>query len=487
MQNIDNRKKRSKGFAIILTTLTLTVTLPLVGLGFDVSTLYLIKSKLQAASDSAALAGARSLSQGATESAQEANAQITAQSFFRGNFPTGYWHSAGAGASVSIDSTSVPNYRTVTVYSTVTAPLYFLRVLHQESSTINVMSQAGRRDVMMMVVLDRSNSMNQIVSGAGLSACTIMRTDAAAFLNYFAPGRDQIGLVVFSGSTFVYPPTTSFTTPDANGNSLPSLIASITCEGSTSTAEALALAYKQITTVNSTTRENVVMLMTDGLPTGITGNFINLRSHPGTCASANAPFIGVYAGGTNNGSMFPGAALGLSQDIALTPANANDVHIANDTGCNFANDEWTAYEDLKSLPTADVWNNATEGPYTSESPTYGAPANLTELQTAQGAVYAAINTSDNMATAIRKDVTLKPTIYTIGLSGDGAMDQQPDPLLLMKMANDPNMAGVNSTGLMFYNQQVSQPQGMFANAPDASQLAVAFDTIARQISIRLSR
>ena len=59
MQNIDNRKTRSRGIAIILTTLTLTVTLPLAGLGFDVGTLYLIKSKLQAAADSAALAGAR--------------------------------------------------------------------------------------------------------------------------------------------------------------------------------------------------------------------------------------------------------------------------------------------------------------------------------------------------------------------------------------------------------------------------------------------
>ena len=147
MQQLNNRTKRSKGFAIVLTTLTLTITLPLVGLGFDVSTLYLIKSKLQAASDSAALAGARALSQGANESAQEASAQTTAQSFFSGNFPTGYWNSTSASASVSIDSTSTPNYRTVTVYATVTAPLYFLRVLNQQASNINVMSQAGRRDV----------------------------------------------------------------------------------------------------------------------------------------------------------------------------------------------------------------------------------------------------------------------------------------------------------------------------------------------------
>jgi Mg-chelatase subunit ChlD len=487
MQNLRNRNKSSRGVAIVLTTLSLSVTLPLVGLGFDVTTLYLIKSKLGAAADSAALAGARALAQGSTEAAQEANAQSTAQTFFSGNFPTGYWHSSAASATVSVNSTSTPNYRTVIVNATVQAPLYFLRIFNQQSSTINIMSQAGRRDVMMMLVLDRSNSMNQIVAGTGLSACTIMRTDAAQFVNNFAPGRDQIGLVVFSGSTYVYPPTINFTTPDANGNTIPSLISNIVCDGSTSTAEALYWAYHWIQNVNSTTRSNVVMLMTDGLPTGVTGNFINYRQKPNSCDSSGAAFYGVYGGGLSNGSMFPGAALGISVDTQPTLANAGDVAISNDTGCVFAGNEWKAYEDLTQLPSTDYFGNSTVGNYTVQSPSYGSATNLNDLQNAQGAVYAAINAADNQATAIRTNAVLKPTIYTIGLAGDGAVDQQPDPLLLMKMANDPNMVGVNSTGLSFYNQQLGQPQGLFANAPDASQLAVAFDTIARQISIRLSQ
>ena len=74
MQNRINRRRRSKGIAIILTTLTMAVTLPLVGLGFDVGTLFLIKSKLSAAADSAALAGTRALSQGSTPAAQTASA-----------------------------------------------------------------------------------------------------------------------------------------------------------------------------------------------------------------------------------------------------------------------------------------------------------------------------------------------------------------------------------------------------------------------------
>ncbi len=390
MQNLSTRKKRSKGIAIVLTTLTLTVTLPLVGLGFDVSTLYLIKSKLGAAADSAALAGARALAQGSNESAQEANALTAAQSFFSGNFPAGYWRTTGSSASVSVDGTSTPNYRTVTVTATVQAPLYFLRVFNQQTSTINVTSQAGRRDVMMMVVLDRSNSMNQIVAGTGQSACTIMKADAANFVGDFAPGRDQIGLVVFSGSTFVYPPTTSFTTPDASGNDVPSLISSITCQGSTSTAEALHWAYNQIQTVNSTTRANIIMLMTDGLPTGITGNFWNYRSNM-NCGSA--PLVGVFAGGTVNGNMFPGGSLGLSVHLQATLASANDITIANDAGCNFASYEGNVSQDIASLPTQDIFQNSTQG-YTVQSPAYNyQAANLSDVTNAQGAVYAAINAS----------------------------------------------------------------------------------------------
>jgi hypothetical protein len=63
----------------------------------------------------------------------------------------------------------------------------------------------------------------------------------------------------------------------------------------------------------------------------------------------------------------------------------------------------------------------------------------------------------------------------------------PDTLLLQKIANDPSLAGDSGVGLTFYQQQINQPHGSFALAPDAAQLAEAFDTIAAQITIRLSQ
>lgn len=492
MQNLKNRKKRSRGIAIVLTTLTLSITLPLVGLGFDVSTLYLIKSKLSAAADAAALAGARALAQGSTESAQESNATTTAQSFFNGNFPAGYWRTTGASASVSIDSTSLPNYRTVTVTATAQAPLYFLRVLNQQASTINVSSIAGRRDVLLMMVLDRSSSMNGVVAGTGQTACALMKTDAAAFVNYFAPGRDRLGLVAFGSSVYFYPSTTSFTTPDANGNTIQSLIGQLTCGDNTSSAEAIARAYQELTTLNNSNRMNVIMFMTDGLPNGVTADYsqAGLGVTDGCTMPAGTPgVIAQWAGG----AVSSGETAGVMNATTSAITFPNDGHsLTGSSGCKFNGPNLpNVAQDIPNLPTQDFYGNSLAGPYSqlnSAAWPYTTPFNpIGAVSIPQQIVIASTNALDNEATQVRTNTTLGPYIYTIALMGDGPVDDQPDPLLLQKIANDPALAGASGVGLTFYQDQINQPHGYFAEAPDASQLGVAFNTIATQISVRLAR
>jgi Mg-chelatase subunit ChlD len=491
MQDINNRNKRSRGFAIVLTTLTLTITLPLVGLGFDVGTLYLIRSKLAAAADAAALAGARALAQGANEAAQEANATSTAQSFFAGNYPTGYWRTTGASATVAIDSTSTPNYRSVTVNATVQAPLYFLRVLHQQYSTINVISQAGRRDVLLMLVLDRSVSMDGIVAGTGQTACAIMKVDAATFVNYFAPGRDQIGLVAFGSSVFFYPSTTSFTTPDANGNTIPSLIAALTCNDNTSSAEAIATAYAELVRVNNPDRMNVIMFLTDGRANGVTADYSQpgLGVTDGCTMPAGVPgVIAQWAGG----ALPSGETAGVMNATTTAITFPNDGHsLTGSSGCQFNGPNLpNVRNDIPNLPTHDFYGNSLAGPYSqlnSATWPYTTPFNpIGAVSIPQQIVIASANALDNEATQVRTDANLHPYIYDIALMGNGPVDDMPDTLLLQKVANDPNLAADTGVGLTFYQMQASQPHGYFAIAPDAAQLAVAFDTIAAQISTRLS-
>ena len=491
MQDLNNRKKSSRGIAIVLTTLTLSVTLPLAGLGFDVATLYLIKSKLGAAADSAALAGARALSQGATAAAQTSSAVSTAQNYFSGNFPAGYWRTTGASATVTVDSTSIPNYRAVNVSATAQAPLYFLRVFNQQASTVNVIATAGRRDVMMMMVLDRSISMNGIVAGTGQTACALMKVDAANFVNYFAPGRDQIGLVAFGSSVYFYPSTTGFTTPDANGDTIQSLIGQLTCNDNTSSAAAIARAYQEITTVNNPNRMNVIMFMTDGRANGVTADY----SKPGMVVDGCAlpPGIPGVIAQWAGGALPKGNTAGLMNATTTAITFPNDDHsLTGSSGCKFNGPNLpNVSQDIPNLPLTDYFNNSTAGPYSQENSAtwpYTTPFNpVGGVGIPQQIVIASANVLDNEATQVRTNTTLNPFIYDIALMGNGPADDMPDTLLLQKIANDPSLAGSAGIGQTFYRQQIHQPHGYFAIAPDASQLAMAFDTIAAQISIRLSR
>jgi len=492
MQTFNNRKKRSRGVAIVLTTLTMAVTLPLIGLGFDVATLYVVKSKLAAAADSAALAGARALSQGSTSAGQTSSAVSTAQSFFSGNFPAGYWRSSGASASVVVDSTSFPNYRTVTVTATAQAPLYFLRVLKQQASTINVISKAGRRDVMLMMVLDRSVSMMGIVAGTGQTACDLMKADAAAFVSYFAAGRDQLGLVAFGSSVFFYPSTTSFTTPDANGNTISSLIGQLTCNDNTSSAAAIAAAYQELQNVNNPNRMNVIMFMTDGRPNGVTADYSlpGLGITDGCTMPAGTPgVIAQWAGG----ALPTGSTAGVMNATTTAINFPNDGHsLTGSSGCKFNGPNLTnVSQDIPNLPSQDFYGNSLAGPYTQLNsatwPYTTAFNRIGAVSIPQQIVIASTNALDNEATQVRTNATLHPYIYAIALMGNGPVNDMPDPLLLQKVANDPALAGDTGIGLTFYQSQINQPHGYFALAPDASQLAVAFDSIAMQISIRLSQ
>jgi len=476
--------------AVVVTSLALVFLLPLVGLGFDVGTLYLIKSKLSSAADAAALAGARALSQGGNPAAQRNSATTAAQDFFSANFPAGYWRTTGGNATVTVDDTSTPNYRTVSVSATAQAPLYFLRTLKQQFATINASSVAGRRDVLLMLVLDRSISMNGVVAGTGQTACAIMQTDAAAFVNYFAPGRDQLGLVAFGSSVFFYPSTTSFTTPDANGNTIQSLIGQLTCNDNTASAAAIDAAYQELIRVNNSKRMNVIMFLTDGRPNGVTADYSKGKVNGGCSLPAKTPgVIAQWAGG----AVPTGDTAGLmnATDTAITfPLDSHSL--SGSSGCKFNGPNLTnVRQDIPDLPAQDYFGNSTSGPYSQQNSTtwpFTTPFNAVgAVSVPLQIVIASENVLDNEATQVRTNAALHPYIYDIALMGNGAVDDMPDVLLLRKIANDPSLAADTGIGKTFYTQQINQPQGYFAIAPNASQLAVAFDTIALQITVRLAQ
>ncbi len=492
---VRSRRNKQQGFAVIMTALTMLVTIPLVGLAIDVSILYMIHGKLQQAVDAAALAGAQALSGGGvatTEAAQDSAAQAAAATFFHANLQSGYWGISNVQwATPTVDSTSIPNYRTVTTSATVSAPLYFLRILGQNSSTIAASSQAGRRDVLLMLVLDRSSSMLDYPF-QGSTPCAWMIQDATQFLTYFAPGRDMVGLVVFGSAVFTYAPTTTFTTPDSDGHTVASLIGSIGCGGNTNTDEAMYQAYNQITTVNAATRANVIVLMTDGRPNGFTGNY---SSPTNLIKNVNCTVSGQLKGEVEQwaGGPYPtGETAGLSVETTTSVTSSGDgTAPPNTSGC--AMDSNIAYApptDLTQMPATDIHSNSITGQYSLNNPNtpYNSSACTLNLSSPQQIEICSVNAVDNMGITIRQNAALQPTIYSIALEGNAPNDP-PDTLLLRKLANDPTMQNdPSATAQLYWSQQnPGQTVGYFADAPNAGQLSAAFNSIAERIVVRLAR
>src|SRR6267378_166060 len=187
-------RSRQKGITVILLSMMIgTVIVPMVGLAIDGSILFMIKAKLQAAVDAAALAGGRSLSVGLNIATQTASCTAATQAYLNANFPNGWFGTTSPTVTVSIAQTAFKT-RTVTVQASVQSPLYFMRMLGLTASTVGAQGQASRRDVNLILVLDRSGSMQ--VAGV----CGTMANSAISFVDKFTEGRDQLGLITFMGA-----------------------------------------------------------------------------------------------------------------------------------------------------------------------------------------------------------------------------------------------------------------------------------------------
>ncbi|AWL07358.1 hypothetical protein DIR46_24965 [Massilia oculi] len=85
---------RQRGVVAIMVAIAMLVLLGVVGLTIDAGLAYLIKARLNAAVDSAALAGARAVTTGNNQAEQTASARAAAADFFAANIPTNYLLSA---------------------------------------------------------------------------------------------------------------------------------------------------------------------------------------------------------------------------------------------------------------------------------------------------------------------------------------------------------------------------------------------------------
>ncbi len=530
----EQRHSRQKGVSLIVGTLAFVFIIPLVGLIVDLGVLYAAKARLQGAVDGASLAAARALNLGETIAAQATSAQQNAVNWFYANFPAGNWGTTNTQMNSStvqvFDDPNNPQLRDVTVTASTNVPTYFMGWFGIFSTTISATGNASRRDVVVMMVLDRSGSMN---NGTVPSACQTMVSAAKIFTGQFAAGRDRIGLVSFSDSVYTpIAPTTNFQTVLGYTNSLGSAageIDHIVCKGGTATPEGVAVAYNELYEQNLPGALNVVMLETDGLPNTLALNFWDSTHNVAgikagsSCKDKNNKTIN--GGGFKTlaslpnwtsglslgvGSFFPNVPVGIvgavySEDPgsgnefsvmmnywSTTEANSyNSTSYLNGTSCSFDGGIWTANPaDLAWFPTTDVFGNQLN------------PASNAFLPVTMNGNYvkggswtnyhnAVLNATDYAAYQARTNATIPAYFFAIGLGGNPG--DPPDYVLLQRMANDPNGDNYNNPPLYQPCAQEAncvnypnQPQGTFIFSANLASLSQAYLSISSQV-LRLSK
>jgi Mg-chelatase subunit ChlD len=489
------RRGRQSGAAIVIfSLLAVTVIIPMVGLAIDGGILYILQAKLSQACDAAALAGGRNLNNGNDFATQSTNAQATMTQFFNANYPSGTWNTQPPQLTLNVQSTGLRT-RTTTIDVTVQAPLYFMRVIGINYGTIAAHGQASRKDVNLMLVLDRSSSM------ASAGVCDQMVAQARTFASQFTNGRDQVGLITFMGGSNVdYAPTVNFKTQSPT---LDYTLSTLVCGGNTGSAQALWLAYQQLLTmaVSQPGALNVIVFFTDGQPNGLTFDFTGSNPNsilpiktlsdsrlgtgnspysnsaayytmPGSlCTGLLAP-MGVIAQWGNNATT--GSTAGVMSSSSGSISSTNSPAVGGALLCNFSSDVTDVRRDIAYLPSQDHWGNSTTGYKGNELVPSGPYAGQYRIDTPTSISAASTNAADNAGFRIRNDFTLKPTIFTVGLGGT---DVQPiDQDFLERIANDPRASSYST----------SQQTGQFAYASDINQLGSAFQAIASTI-LRLSQ
>jgi hypothetical protein len=298
------RKLNQRGSILIFVTLAFALLGTFIGFAVDFGRAYLQKARISRLVDGAALAAAKVL-KGQT-AYEDVATRAACDSMVMNGAPvqmTGTGSCAattGAPFTVTVAFLDAPvpggaNMKQVSVTGTQPMPTTFLRFLGWmapgDFSTINVVASAQaapERPVDLMLVLDRSGSMNE-TDGTGRTKLNALKcamtglgcSPSTGFLGENFTPADQLGMTSFgkrgcgtaSGAEFTGNICTANMPLGSTISNIASAINALPVSGTTNTMEALRTAKAEINkAINDPTRtvtRKVVLLVTDGQPTAL--------------------------------------------------------------------------------------------------------------------------------------------------------------------------------------------------------------------------
>lgn len=426
-------------FAVIF-ALVLLVLLGFTALGIEAGRWYLVRAELAKGVDAGALVAAKNISNPFVDPV------AIAREFGEENFRAGYIDTPGSGTGQVQFSAQMLAENRVSVRGDVNATAHLARLFGVSTIPVSVTGVAQRRDVEIMMILDRSGSM------AGTKMTDLKRA-ANSFLDFFVEtqAEDRVGLISFAttvtldrslGSDFVDP--------------MRSAINAMTAVGATNTEDAFdraggADSFTDQSGLPGDRRvQQFAVFFSDGMPTALRERFrwdgqdydgvaygVGTSGHA-NCLTTDFPYMQVYSQlhrptGTN--TFYPSVNPATTGDGRRTSGGS-----ATNCCCpRYLNTKWYIFE---SLPVSGYTAEQCSIPMNRLLPHFCSLTRQLALQNAQ---------------------TLKSRgvrVYAVGLGSSS----QIDPNFLRSLSSGENYTYI---------------------APTSSELEAIFIRIARDIKLRL--
>lgn len=261
-------QKKQGGQVFIVLAICLVVLVGALGLAVDSGLGYLVKAKLNAAADAAAVAGARAVVHGETESEQRQEAEAAARKFFAANYPADYLGSSADIRGIQVDFNSPARGQiTVKVDARATLAISFMRVFGFNTLDIDAVAHTVRRDIDMAFVMDTSSSIIPVAAE--------VRQHAAAFIDGFSSTTDRMSLIRFSNGAEVTEPIRTGMMRGFDKRRIVQQIQGLQFQGATNSVEGMWHAREQLNRVTAPNRSSlrVIVLFSDGTPNALASFF----------------------------------------------------------------------------------------------------------------------------------------------------------------------------------------------------------------------